>query len=299
MNGRQRPRRCSARDGFTIVEILVALAVGLIVVAGAYEVLFSHSRLYSTHSATMDVRQSLRAAAALMAWELAGATPAVGDIYGMGPGSITFRSLQGTGVVCAAVKIGVNYRFGLQEATGYFEATADDSAVALRVKDGSWNVVNVSKAFNKNLSWDPAPSGGGTPVCFWGDSTTAMPRPQATLELQGDTAVLNNLVIGAPVRAFRRTQYALFPADGHWWLGRRVGNAPGWETITGPLLSPSEGGLVLDYSDVSGAPTADPNRVARVDIMLRAKSYRPATASGSSVRDSLMTTVFVRGGSLP
>jgi hypothetical protein len=158
-----------------------------------------------------------------------------------------------------------------------------------------WSVAHVSKAFNKNNSWDPAPSGGGTPFCFWGDSTVSMPRPQATLELQADTSVLNSVVVGAPVRAFRRTQYGLFTQGGHWWLGRRVGAAPSYEIVTGPLLSPGEGGIVFTYYDATGAVTGDPAQVARVQIALRATNLKPASAGTQVLRDSLSTAVFLRG----
>ncbi|MEE9183075.1 MAG: prepilin-type N-terminal cleavage/methylation domain-containing protein [Acidimicrobiia bacterium] len=288
-----RERR--TRGGFTVLELLIALTVGLIVAGGAIKVLVSQSRLYSVHQATTGVRQSLRAGTALIAWELSGAAPSLGDLYAIDSTSITFRSLQGIGVVCAPVTIGSNRRYGLQTASGYFMGSSEDSALVYSVAADQWSVAHVSKAFNKNNSWDPAPSGGGTPFCFWGDSTVSMPRPQATLELQADTSVLNSVVVGAPVRAFRRTQYGLFTQGGHWWLGRRVGAAPSYEIVTGPLLSPGEGGIVFTYYDATGAVTGDPAQVARVQIALRAKNLKPASAGTQVLRDSLSTAVFLRG----
>lgn len=289
--------RCRARTicGFSTLEVLVALTVGLLVVTGVYKVLFSQSRLYSTHQAAMDVRQSLRAAAALLSWEIAASAPNAGDLYTVAPDSLAFRSLQGTGVICANTFVGPKYRFGLQEATGYFEGTADDSALVYTVDSGDWEVVKVARAFNRAHSWDPAPSGGGTPVCFWGDSTASMPRPQATLELDGDTTVLNHLVLGAPVRAFRRTQYGLMSQDGHWWLGRRIGDAVSAEVVTGPLLSPAQGGLVFTYYDANGATTTDPAAVARVDFTLRGVSEKPGGPGKAPAVDSLSMSVFIRG----
>jgi hypothetical protein len=283
------------RGGFSAVELLIALTLGIILVGGVYGVLFSQWRLFSLHRATTDARQSLRTATALLSWELAAASPAVGDIHAIGPNSLTFRSLQGSGVVCSRVKVGSRMHYGLQQSWGYFEGTADDSALAYRPKRARWSAVNVAKAWNKAQSWADAPSGGGTPVCFWGDSTAAMPRPQASLQLQASDEVLDEIVVGAPVRVFRRTQYELFQQDGYWWLGRRIGNSKAHQIVTGPLLSPEAGGFVLKYYDSGGAVTADPARVARVDIALRATSLGAAGYVQRTRQDSLHTTVFIRG----
>ncbi len=277
------------------MELLIALTLGLILVGAVYGVLFSQWRLFSLHRATTEARQSLRTALALLSWELAAASPAVGDLYVIGPNSLTFRALQGTGVVCSSVKHGSKMHYGLQQSWGYFEATADDSAFAYRVASAKWSAVDVAKAWNKSQSWSPAPSGGGTPVCFWGDSTTAMPRPQATLQLAASDEVLNDIVVGAPVRVFRRTEYGLFNRDGYWWLGRRIGDAASYQTVTGPLLAPGSGGFVLEYYDSGGAVTTDPAQVARVDILLRATSVGAAGYVQRTRQDSLRTTVFIRG----
>ena len=290
---RFRTRKRSA--GFTVVELLIALTLGLIVVGAGYGILFSQWRLFSLHRATTDARQSLRTGLALLSWELAAASPALGDIYAIGPNSLTFRALQGNGVVCSNVKQGSKWHYGLQQTWGYFEGTADDSALVYRVASTGWSEVNVAKAWNKAESWVPAPSGGGTPVCFWGDSTTSMPRPQATLHLEASDEVLNDILVGAPVRVFRRTEYGLFERDGHWWLGRRVGDASSYQAVTGPLLSPGSGGFVLEYYDSGGAITTDPAQVARVDIVLRATSLGTAGYVQRTHQDSLRTTVFIRG----
>ncbi len=144
-------------------------------------------------------------------------------------------------------------------------------------------------------------SAGGTPVCFWGDSTTAAPRPQAAIELTGTAASLATLKVGASLRVFRRTKYGLFAQDGRWWLGRRVG-AGAWELLTGPMLSPANGGLTFTYYDANDAVTTDPTLVSRVEFTLRSESYGRVSAAGqggSTVGDSLTMTVFLRNNSAP
>lgn len=273
----------------------MALTVGLIVAGAVYEVLFSQWRLLSSQRARADARQSLRSAAALLSWELAASSPAVGDIYAMGPDSLTLRALQGTGIVCSHATFGSKRHYGLQQTWGYFDETADDSAMVFVVESGRWHAVAVGRAYNKAEAWAAAPSGGGTPVCFWGDSTTAMPRPEAALQLKGPDPILADLEVGAPVRTFRRTHYALFQRNGYWWLGRRIGSADSFEVVTGPMLPPDSGGVAFTYYDRSGTVTNDPTRVARIDIALRARSVGRDGAVQRSGQDSLRTSVFIRG----
>lgn len=295
MDRRRLTRNGFGRRGFTLAELLVALTVGVVITGAVYEVLFSQWRLLSAHRSRMDARQSLRTAAALLTWELAVTSPAVGDIYSIAPDSLTLRALQGTGIVCAHATFGSKRHFGLQQTWGFFDATADDSALVYAVASGRWDAVGVGKAFNKEQAWSPAPSGGGTPVCFWGDSTTAVPRPEATLQLQGPGPILADLGVGAPVRVYRRTHYALFQRDGYWWLGRRVGAAADFEVVTGPMLAPDSGGVAFTYFDRSGAVTNDPTHVVRIDIALRARSLGADGAVQRTGEDSLRTSVFIRG----
>ncbi len=165
------------------------------------------------------------------------------------------------------------------------------------MNDNSWHRVAVANVFNGADAWAAAPTGGGTPVCFWGDSTTAMPRPQATVELLGDVTMLDRVTVGAPIRTFRQTQYALFQRDGKWWLGRRVGSAEEFDIVTGPLLGPEEDGVLFSYYNEDGQVTSKPTDVARVEMLFRGASLQPRGAGRPSVRDSLRTSVFLRGNS--
>ncbi len=299
-------RSCRSRRGFTIIELIVGLTLGLIVLTSVYQLLMSQSRLYGVQREAMDTRQSLRAAAALLSYELQALATIAGDFYAIGPSSLTMRSLQGTGVVCSMGTMGVNKRrFGLRQASGYFQGTATgvDSVMVydmLAMPFGEWNVHKVKDAWNGTDSWLGPPSGGGTPVCFWGDSSVNVPRPQATVQLAAPTAQLASIRVGDPVRAFRPTEFALFQQAGRSWLGRKVIGDANYEILTGPLLPASDSGLVFTYYDATGAVTADPSQVAQVEIVLRAESFGAASGAGyKTLRDSLTTRVFLRGNPAP
>lgn len=293
--GVPRGRPGSDRRGFSMIELLVALTLGLIVLGSVYKVFFAHSRLYSTHRATMDVRQNLRGGAALLSWELSTAAATAGDLYAIAPGSVTFRSLQASGVVCSWAVVDGNHRFGLQLTSGVFQSSDADSALVYDVEKNSWMALGTSAVFRGEQAWATASTGGGTPVCFWGDSTTAMPRPQVTLELQGDASLLDRVEVGALVRGFQRAEYTLIERNGRWWMGRRGGGGDVYSVVTGPMLSPARGGLTFGYYDAGGNGTSNPADVARVDITLRGVSIEPVGVGGTVIEDSLTTSVFLRG----
>ena len=300
-------RSCRSRRGFTIIELIIGLTLGLIVLTSVYKLLMSQSRLYGVQREVADTRQSLRAAAALLSYELESAAATAGDFYAIGPNSLSMRSVQGTGVVCSKGGTGVvKKRFGLQLASGYFQGTVTgvDSAMVydmLALPFGQWNVLKVKEAWNGTDSWAAiGGGGGGTPVCFWGDSSVNVPRPQATVELFAPNPVLAGILVGDPVRAFRPTEFALFQQAGRWWLGRKVIGEANYEILTGPLLPASDSGLVFTYYDATGAVTADPSRVVQVEIVLRAESFGSASGVGyKTLRDSLTTRVFLRGNYAP
>ena len=295
---RLRPTRVRiGSSGFSVLELLVGLTIGMIIVTAISQLFITQARYYQLQRAERDVRETLRAASALLTWQLREASSARGDLYALGATSMELRAVEASAVACAYQPAGGGTRFGLQEVSGYFQAASEDSVLAYSPSDGSWLVVKVGQAWNDEAgAW----SGAGTSVCFWGDSTTSAPRPQAAIELQDSAAVLSKIEVGSAVKAFRRTEYGLFQQDGRWWLGRKVGGASEYELLTGPLLSPADSGLSFTFRDMLGGVTADPAQVARVDILLRAESAgRPARPGSAAtvhrtVRDSLRTTVVLR-----
>ena len=286
----QRTRHSSARRrGFTIIELLMVTVLGSVVILGSYQLLISQSRLLTQQRETIDARDSTRGGAALLTWELKGVAASGNDLYVITADSVVLRSYQASGVICSTYTLaGVNptSAFGLRLTSGLFTATSDDSVLAYSVENSSWAVHGVTSALNGSDAWSV------TPVCFWGDSTTSAPRPEASISI--DTlASLVGLEIGGPVHVFRRTTYGLSQNDGRWWLSRRVGSGA-WEILTGPTLSPTDGGLTFTYYDAADAVTTDPTLVARVQFTLRAESFGQASGSLGPVQDSVTTTVFLR-----
>ncbi len=302
--------RARSQAGFTIAELLVYLVIAVVIIGSIYQLLIGQNRMYMKQQELTDVRNSLRAAAALLGWELRQASAAEGDFYSIGTNSFALRSVQGTGVICGEH---INKaRYGLWGFSGELFATADDSALVFATgasgpADNQWKVVSVSSV------WDPV--GGGVPFCAWGDSVVGkgkgnssntgldckasegclMIKPDVAVEVAGD---MDDVWVGAAVRAFRRIEYGLFLEDGRWWLGRKVGAAASYEKLTGPLRSPTDSGLVFTYYNRLGNTTAAADSVALVEIILRAESFgkvRKAAGDVSVQQDTLTTWVSLRG----
>ncbi len=326
---RGRNRRSSAH-GFTLVELLVYIVLALLVVGAVFRVFVSQSRQHGLHVETMDARQTLRGAAALLTTEMRGLSASRGDLYAIAPQSISLRSVQALGVICDAAN---EPRYGLWHASGTFEATADDSALVNSASTGTWSRVKVAAV------WEP--SGGGVSTCAWpgaaptdavvetggADLTaewtaycnTLPPGPKAfclgaadwpsycaglagppkaacDAALAAAQAVGVTFEVGSPFRAFRRVEYGMLQQDGRWWLGRKVGAAASYELVTGPLRAPADSGLALHYYDAAGVETADPTQVTRVEVVLRSESFGKARSTqGVTTRlDSVTVVSFLR-----
>lgn len=276
-------RRRRNNGGFTIVELLVYLALSGIVMGSIYQLLIGQTRSYTGQREMIDSHSSLRAAAALLSWELRQASAVNGDLYDVKEEWIVMRSVQGTGIVCA--EHGNLPRFGLFDVSGEIGATPDDSAMifASGGVDG-WEVMQITKVATA------ATLGVGN--CVW----PGTPKPDVAIEVQVATIPddTSGILVGAPVRAFRLVQYRTISRDGRHWLGRKVGAAAGYDVITGPLQEDT--GLQFRYFDASGAETNKPDRVAVVEFTIRVESFGRVRGSSSGFRvDTLTTRVALRG----
>lgn len=277
-----RPRRALLGDrGFTLVEMLTNLTISGILVMVIFQLMVSQQRAFSKQQTLTRSRGSLRGAMSLLSWELHSASAADGDLYAIGPNGFTVRSIQGQGVVCAQDTTNVN-DFGLWNTSGDFPAAADDSAL----------VFVAGNAGDGDDAWTPLRVQGVNQVggpCDWGTGQNW----EVGVLTAGDVAGVR---VGAPYRAFRRTEYSLVQDSSEWWLARRVGTAGSYELLAGPLAAPADSGLLLTYYDRSGNPTTTPSAVAIVQIMLR---DAPATSdqgkTGTPKRETMMTRVSLRG----
>jgi prepilin-type N-terminal cleavage/methylation domain-containing protein len=282
-----RPRTTARRSrsapepsrGFTLVELLIALVVTGILTAGLYTVMVVQNQGYSRVRELGDVHGTLRSSAALLGWNLRYTSPAGGDLYAIGPNSITLRSYQGTALICTKDPGGW---YGLVRTEGGVSLGADSvlifAAGTVGQLDDRWTTVAL-----KTL----APPGGA--ICDWPSPPVIARRLHVDVASPADTVGIR---VGAAVRLFRGVQYGPFRWNGRWWLGRNVGGL-GWEPLAGPM--PDSTGLQLRYFDAAGLPTAVPSQVSSVEFRLRAESTKRVDAVHGAPVDSVRMKVHVRG----
>jgi len=270
------------RSGFTIIELLVSMVVGLILLTSVVRMLTIQGRGYRKQREVIDIRETAREAAALLAWDLRQSGMGSSPLASMNANSISLRSPRGMATVCA--KHPTLARYGLWKTGGNIAATVDDSALVYQLGRDKWQALRVTAV--------GTPASMGVAACAWPGARSPDVVVEFAVASKTDTSYIK---VGAPFRQFRRVQYAEFSLNGRWWLGRKVGAAASYEQLTGPLVAPSSG-LTFAYYDTLGVVTANPAAVGAVDVTLRMESFKN-TYVGNTFdyqRDSLTTKVVLR-----
>ena len=277
-NNRFRDRR-----GFSLIELIIGMVIGLIVITGVVQMMIVQGRGYRKQREVIDVRETAREAAALLAWDLRQSVVGGSTLAVMAPGSVTLRSPRSTGTICA--KHPTLARYALWKSGGNIAATGDDSALVYQIARDKWTPLRITAV--------GTPAAMGVTACAWPGARAPDVVVEFAVGSKFDTAYIR---IGAPFRGFRRVQYAEYQLNSRWWLGRKVGAAATYEQLTGPLVSPAANGLTFTYYDTLGAVTANPAAAGSVAFALRTESYKNTYVGNTYAyqRDSLLTKVALR-----
>ena len=276
-------RATHSRSGFTMIELLVGLVVGLIVLGSVVQMLIVQSHGYRKQREIVDIRETAREATALLAWDLRQSAVGGSPLAAMGANSITLRSPRGVGTICA--KHATLPRYGLWKTGGNILATTDDSAMVYQVGRDKWQALKITAV--------GTPAAMGVAACAWPGARPPDVVVEFAVGTKSDTSYIK---VGAPFRNFRRVQYSEFQLNSRWWLGRKVGAAATYEQLTGPLAAPVSNGLTFAYYDTLGAVTANPANVASVAITLRSESFKKTYVGNTYAYqyDTLATKVALR-----
>lgn len=274
---------CPPRRGFTMIEVIVALVAGMVVLASVVQMMIVQGRGYKKEREQVDVRETAREAAALLSWDLRQAAAAGSPLAVMGANSVTIRSFRGLGTICA--KHGTLARYGLWKTAGNIQATVDDTALVYQIGRGQWT--------NLKITAVGTPAAMGVAACAWPGARPPDFVVEFAVTAPTDTSYIK---VGAPLRSFRRVQYAEYQQNNRWWLGRKVGAAASYDLLTGPLLAPASNGLAFTYYDTLGAVTANPAAVGSVAFTLRTESLKTTTMGSAYTyqHDSMTTKVAIR-----
>jgi prepilin-type N-terminal cleavage/methylation domain-containing protein len=277
------------RAGFTLIELMISLAITGIVLTAAYKLLTANQRFYRSQSVIQDVQTNVREAALILAGELREISPSGTDLHLMSDTAITINAMRALGFVCAAPDL-ILGRVVVQTSTLFkyrnIDATRDSvfifrEGVDSRTSDDRWLRAKINGTANVNCANGQA----GTRIGMAG--------------MVGGFLQLDSVTIGAPVRTFETVNYRLYDdGSGTWWLGIRNWISGAW-TATEPIAGPFRGrnGLNLTYHDSTGAVTATAADVRSINILVVGLSTNTIQTAGRPTgryTDSLSIRVAVR-----
>ncbi|HEX2218762.1 MAG TPA: prepilin-type N-terminal cleavage/methylation domain-containing protein [Gemmatimonadales bacterium] len=270
--------------GFTLVELMVALALGLLVAGLTHGQLLHGRRVARAQLERAAMQDNVRVAALVLAGELGPvgydqitpeAAAALGvpaelrsDLRAIQPGAVTYLSARGAGHVCAATP-------GLP--------------AEILVAHGSWRSQRAPRSTDSLLVFvesDPTTAAddawihlgvlsSGTSSCPTGEAAFAtqveVPAPLAS-------EVLGRITSGSPVLLMEVMQARYYASGGKSWLGlRSVSTGEAITPVAGPLADSAAGvrGFTLRYLDAADAPTSDPAAVRGLEVALVGVTDQP------------------------
>lgn len=274
----------SGRRGFTLVELIVALALALLVGGLVHRLLTHGQRLARAQAELMALHDNVRVAALVLAGELAGigydeitpaASAALGypaavrsDLLAIERGVVTYLAGRGAGRVCGAWS---------------------GPPVEIVVARSSWESYRAPRATDSLLVFvesDPASGSddawihlgvvsGSAGSCPGGEPGIAL---RVAVPPPLDPALVARITPGAPARLAEVMQMRYYRSGGKSWFGMRsAGTGEVITPVAGPLAdsSASGRGLTLVYRDAADVPTSDPGAVRTVEAALLGVTDQP------------------------
>jgi prepilin-type N-terminal cleavage/methylation domain-containing protein len=266
-----------ARRGFTLVELSVAMMLGLMVGGLVHRMLLHGSRVARAQAERMALQENVRVAALVLAGEMAGvgsdeispeASAALGypagvrsDLLLIQPGAITYLAGRGTGRVCG-VAPGLLSEIMIAESSW-------ESLRAPRATDSLLVFAESDPTTGSDDAWIHlgivSVGAGSCPDGQVGIAVRAV--PPAPL----DPAALARVTPGAPARLAEVMQMRYYRSGGKSWFGMRsVSTGEAITPVAGPLADSTAGirGLTLVYRNAADALTSDPAAVRAVEMAL-------------------------------
>ncbi len=296
----RKPVRADRR-GFSLVELIVILALSTIVMGGLTSVLVRQQRFYRGTADLIETRSQIRQAAGIIPSDLRGVSTVGGDILSISDTSMVFWATIGQAVACTAVGLADYIDIppltlangntlasftttpGAGDTVYVYHNGATDAAV-----DDHWEAYGIT-----------GPPTTSTIACASFASGVDLNTPRYRFPLSGPLAA--DISVGTPLRFVRRTRYSLYQADDQaWYLGYCSPDCVGApQPIAGPFLSGSGAnkGVSFSYQNSAGAVTAIPADVAQISIVVRGQTQGTVDMGGyknTYVGDSLRFSVAIR-----
>jgi prepilin-type N-terminal cleavage/methylation domain-containing protein len=274
------------RRGFTLVEIVVALALMLIVIGAIHGLLVTSQRLSRAQTAQMNLQVSVRASALLIANELRElngvetGTTGQTDLLSIAATGLTYRAMRGIGFLCQPAASGQ-----IRIARSSFSGFRDPQPT----RDVAYLFVEGSQDAGVEDAWVPLPIAG----VATNSSCPGTLGPAISISTS-PSATIAGAPMGTPVRTYEIMELRLYQSGRYWWLGARsVSAGEAIQPVTGPLTGSD--GLQLEYLNRAGTPTTDLAAIKSIVIRVQGTTEDRVTGGdGERLQEKLSTQVTLR-----
>jgi prepilin-type N-terminal cleavage/methylation domain-containing protein len=279
-----------ARAGFTLAEVMIALALTTVVAGTIYRLLVATQRTTRAQAQRVELQSNLRAGSLIVLSELRelsavpGGSGAQNDILASGPSSLVYRAMRGIGFIC-----GTPSATSIRIARGSFTGPRDPQAGG----DEALVFIEERAAAGAEDIWVGlkivgVASGASCPGALGPGISLTVPA----------SPVVSGLEVGTPVRITEVMELRLYESEGLSWLGARsVSSGEAIQPLVGPLTS--ESGFRLEYLDTAGRPTTDRTSIKSIRVALRGTTQGGGTGNGPPVEEELLAQVTLRNAIRP
>jgi prepilin-type N-terminal cleavage/methylation domain-containing protein len=275
------------RQGFTLLEMMVATGMSLIVSGAVYQLLVTTQRLARAQTEHLALQSTVRNAVLIVLNELRELSTSEGqgrernDLLSGTPTSMTYRASRGVGLTC-------------QPPTSTQIRLAQSGFVAARDpqpgRDSAYVFVEGDANTDTDDTWQPFAI---TAVSNLSNCAGTL-EPGLTLTVS-PIGSLVGLTAGTPVRIYEVMELRLYRSEGKSWLGMRsVSAGEAIQPLAGPL---SDDGFRLGYLDRAGHATEDVTAVSRIAVTVHGIGGRQPSlngAAGDSLAEELVTEIALR-----
>jgi hypothetical protein len=275
--------RLGGNRGISVIEALVAITLLTLVMAAMVSVLIQQHRFYLVTNDAARTQGLVEQLETALSVEFMPLNPAAGDVLYADSDSTELRVFRGVYTVCDKREWPIP-QIIVRALTRAMPVETDSALVYSKgtkatIGDDHWKVVSLDAAF-------PAMCPDSTPG--WRGVVS---------DLAG---MLNEIPIGAPVRAFNHGSYWLATRHGAWYLlSDAISGQP--KVITGPLASAdSTAASVLSfvYLDAGETVTANVKAIERIEIDVGAVGRVPTTRGGDPLRRDRTVSIKQRNSAL-
>jgi prepilin-type N-terminal cleavage/methylation domain-containing protein len=274
------------RRGFSLVEIIVALALALIVTGAIHTLVVSTHRLSRLQATQIDLQSNVRSTSIVVENELrelnaveSGSIDQT-DILSASNSGLMYRGMRGIGFLCQPA-LGGQLRIARSTFSGFRDPQPGRDGVYLLLEGSpekaiadSWLQLSILSVAT-NVA---CPSG----------------EPAIGLTVSPPPAVEPSA--GTPLRVFETMEMRLYQSGGQNWLGARsTGTGEVIQPVAGPLRA--DDGLRLEYLNSAGVPATSLPSIRGIVLTVRGITEDPVfTPDGARLQETVVGQVTLRNG---